>query len=167
MRFNTKPEVTEKDLIRPLSYEALEYYAGVELGDDWDTKSGMKRGKFVLLGAQLFLGSTIEYGKPKNGKYKWLRHFEIRNFALDAMSPTEVETLKGYAESIESRKIDNHVMLDAGFYSIGINADTIPMTLELSGNSKEFGCANPEGRRLTGELASDAIGQSVEVYTKP
>ncbi len=156
-------EVTTEDLVRELSPEALQYFAQLELSDEWPSYESVLSGKFVRLGEVLLLGCTISHGKPDyRGSRHSIKHIDLldRGFMLgdevvekiEATAPKEGEYLKGHWP-----------LMDAGWSRIYTGSDGLPRGLKLDDRSYDFGQASEAIRHATGEIAQRILGSEIAV----
>lgn len=147
MSLESRDSVVLADLIRPLSTEAIQYFADTRLeGPGWHPNDShyFQLGKFVRLGSQIYLGSTVDYGP----NYFSLKHWQIIEYA---------ETQQ---ESTQERQSAVTPPEDAGHFRI------LPVNgyrLVLDGLSADFGRADEDGRRLTIHIARSILADQVEV----
>lgn len=162
MSLERRTDATEADLIRPLSVEAVIYFADTVLfGRGWeknDTKK-FQTGKFVRMGDEIFLGSSVEYGS----QYRRLGHVHIAHYALGYLGYARCEQMRN---EIAGRTYDATVldatglMLDAGSFMVDNQEHSL---LYLNGSSADFGRADAEGRRMTEERARFMLGNEVRL----
>lgn len=175
MSLNDQPwdidKVTKQDLIRELSDEALDYYATIRLGEGWPSYERATICKFVRLGAVIFLGSAIDFGKRppmhrgREGKRDSLYHRDIAHFVLSQEPIEKVQTIANTLASDE-RVLGYQFMVDAGYAGIGVDNDKTVKSLLFSGDSFDFGRADSNGRQRTLAIARSAISASTEVFSR-
>jgi len=68
-------------------------------------------------------------------------------------------------EDVKSQRvIDGDCMVDAGYSSIYIN--NTPTIISFNQDSMQYGKADEGGRLVTGQLAQQALGESIRVVAK-
>lgn len=152
----TNEALTPSDLIRPLSLEALNYFASgaIPLSDN-DKNCAI--GKFVRVGGLMIIGTTIDYGEPDyRGRRNSLFHRELLGYIKEH---PELEELKGNLTDLTTRGI----ISDAGSTIIRHDQDLSPTALGIGGYSVDFGEADPAGRQRTIEIAQKLVGDTVTV----
>jgi len=161
LRSNAELELS--DLIRPLSLEALEYFAsGVIPSAEGKSYQRPTSGKFIRIGGVMLIGTTMDYGLPgggEDGERKFLLHINM----LQHLRHNETELFA----TVRDLELDNHickgVMSDAGSSFIRVDADEKPYELILGSNSYDFGRADEAGRAQTIEIAQQLVGPAVHV----
>lgn len=145
------------DLIRPLSLDAVIYFASGEIPLAEDDKHTLT-GKFIRIGNLMLIGTTIRFGKSDmHGDKDFIRHFYFFEYLErheDAFTGREVDAI--------SKPICGGLINDAGSSRIVVHADK-PAGLMLYGSSGDFGKANEVGRLRTYEVAQLLVGESVYV----
>lgn len=151
--------LTPADLIRPLSPEALEYFANGSI-PVLDHELPLN-GKFIRLGEIILVGTTIHYGRLDSmGRRPSLLHRDMLDYLLENDEALGLPLVDpGSEPQIEG------VLHDAGTTRIRVDEDSHPVSLLLSRESFEFGRAGLGGRKRTAEIAQKLVGDKVEVLS--
>lgn len=158
----TNEELLVEDLIRPLSLEALEYFASGAIPVAKSYESPLHC-KFIRLGGAVMLGSAIDFGKESwSGQKSSILHRHL----LDHLEVDE----EAYA--IAKAAADKEPFAAGGRYKAVFNdggyayiraTDTVPSELVLTGASYDFGRADEAGRQRSVEVAQKLVGDTVLV----
>ena len=151
--------LTIADLVRPLSLEAIQYFASndIPVVKEHDTS---RYGKFIRIGEVMLIGSIIDYGKPNgHGTYKDIKHVDILTYLIEHAPELYREARKTPANELTPK----NPLSDAGYTWIGVDADNNPTSLRLSQDSYDYGRAKEAGRQASIEIAQKLVGDSIVV----
>lgn len=160
-------EVKIDDLVRELTPESLDYFANLELSDEWKSYESTLEGKFVRLGDVILLGATIDFGPLDYRKMRsQLTHDMMTNHGLngigDEISARVLETAVDDQEYLR-----NHwPLVDAGKSAIHTDNEGDVIGLTLDNRSIDYGKATDTIRETTGALARELLGSSITVVVK-
>lgn len=153
------------DLIRPLSLEALEYFASgnIPVAVSYDSPL---RCKFIRYGEAMMIGSVIDFGKPDyRGRQASILHvnlFEMLQMNDEAFSAAQAVA---EAEPFSTGGRYEGIFNDGGYIRIGKN-DSTPTSLVLYRDSFDFGRADAAGRQRSVEIAQQLVGNTITVSAK-
>lgn len=153
------------DLIRPLSLDALKYFASGEIPVAVDYESPL-RCKFIRYGEAMMIGAAIEFGTPNfQGRKSSILHvnlFEI--LTMDAEMFDAAHTAAD-AEPFSTGGRYEGIFNDGGYVTIGTEGTT-PTSLVLRGDSYDFGRADAAGRQRSVEVAQQLVGDTITVTAR-
>lgn len=152
-------ELEKSDLIRPLSYEALEYFAGNQIPLSSRDNNALKC-RFVRLGEAIMIGATIHFGPPDaslTGDRKTILRADLLDELLHNKKGEVATTL------LSSEPLREHLKLhDAGFAIISATVN-VPVALEITDDRVAFERADAASRQRTVEIAQQLVGANVMV----
>ncbi len=150
------------DLIRPLSLEALEYFASGDIPVAVSYDSPL-RCKFIRYGEAMIIGAAIDFGKPDyRGRQASILHvnlFEILLMNDEAFGEAQTAA---EAEPFSTGGRHEGIFNDGGYATIGTDG-TSPVSLVLRRDSYDFGRADEQGRLHSVEIAQQLVGDSITV----
>lgn len=162
---SSNESLVHEDLIRPLSLEALQYFASgvIPVAESYETSLFCK---FIRLGDAMMLGAAIDFGEEDwRGKKRSIQHVNLLEFLeLDG----ETYAIAGAAAASEPFTRGGRypgVFSDGGFATIRANGST-PTKLVLGGESYDYGRADEAGRQRSGEVAQLLVGDAITVTTR-
>ncbi|MBP7807263.1 hypothetical protein KA047_02090 [Candidatus Saccharibacteria bacterium] len=150
------------DLIRPLSLEAVEYFASgdIPLAASYDSPLLCK---FIRYGEVMMIGTAIDFGKPDyRGRRACILHinlFETLQMNDEAFSAAQAVA---EAEPFSTGGTYIGVFNDGGYAEIGTDG-TSPVSLILRRDSYDFGRADEQGRLRSIEVAQQLVGDTIAV----
>jgi hypothetical protein len=150
----------KSDLIRPLSFEALEYFAsGLIPVSDRDTNT--LRCKFIRLGEIIMVGTTIRFGGIDwiTGEPNLIKHVDLVN-ELNRSKELYVPAL---ALLKTEPQLEGDTLHDAG-KAVIMADETTPIELGIIGASFDFGRADETGRQRTLKIAQQLVGSNIRVF---
>lgn len=156
---SSNARLTKADLIRPLSPEALEYFASGVIPVSERDKNTLKC-KFIRLGETVMIGAAIHYGTNNwtSGEPKFVKHVDL----LDELQRTEALYKPASARLQDEPTLGRLPLHDAGMAVIlAINAK--PIELSVIGSSYDYGRADDNGRQRTVEVAQALVGSETMV----
>lgn len=160
-------ETTGKaDLIRELSLESVQYFAGLELNPgDWAKHETPLDGKFVRFGEVIVLGATMDYGPLLTyvNRRKSLNHIDICQHVFRGMGEEIVERIKSTTPNDASCLKGTDYLLDAGYTSIKTWGGK-PYVIVINDESVDFGRGDESARQKTWELAEAALAPYITVF---
>lgn len=150
------------DLIRPLSLEALEYFASGDIPVAVLYDSPLQC-KFIRYGETMMIGAAIDFGASDyRGRQASILHvnlFEILQMDDEAFSAAQAVA---EAEPFSTGGRYEGVFNDGGYVRIGTN-DSTPISLVLYRDSFHFGRADEQGRLRSVEVAQQLVGDTIAV----
>lgn len=154
--------IETKDLIRPLSLEAIRYFSSEEElpleGPSYERRTA----KFVRLGQVMLVGLTVPHGPSLfDGRQKVILHLDLFGTMVNEGLHQSVPDDDLEAEPFLRGGVDLH---DAGYISIASRQDTL--VLNLSRESYDFGRADEMGRQRSVEVAQKLVSDSVRVMSR-
>jgi hypothetical protein len=156
---NPNERLTAADLIRPLSAEALIYFASGEVpvaNRDIDALSG----KFIRVGGVMLIGADIKFGMPDEyGEPSTLSSPDLVAHLLG----DETGLYDSATDTYHGRPLPGSIVHDAGLTRIIVNSEQRPVELQIFGRSSQYGSASPEGRERTQIVAQANVGQEIAV----
>lgn len=155
-RTNKQLDIT--DLARPLSLEAVVFFASDELpkAKEHDTA---RFGKFVRLGEAMVIGATMSHGTPDHrGDLSTVFHWQLIRFLHD-----DPELHQRAEATYNDEPHLRGGLTDAGRTFIKVDETGAPVELSLGGNSFDFGRADAAGREKTLQVAQALVGDTVRV----
>ncbi len=160
-------KVESTDLIRVVSPESLQYFASIELSNDWEPGESALRCKFVRLGEVIVLGATIDYGKESwDGRRNSLVHLDLMWHALTGRLGDDVKRQIEETAPEDGKYLkDKWPVTDAGRSWISINASKWPTGLDLYADSYDLGRGDDNARQRTVEIAQGVLGPVIQVTT--
>lgn len=153
------------DLIRPLSLDALKYFASGEIPVAVDYESPL-RCKFIRYGEAMIIGATIDFGKTNSrGKKRSILHADL--FEEIRMDEELFNAARSAAEAEPVTTGGSHqgIFNDGGYATIGVDGRT-PVTLMLHRDSFDFGRADAAGRQRSLEFAQQLVGDTITVTAR-
>lgn len=154
----TNEELDISDLARPLSLEAVIYFASDCLPKAKGYESS-RHGKFVRIGSVMVIGATLDHGKPDfRGRLHFLQHWQLGNFLR-----ADEELAKVAEATVTDEPQIGGGLTDAGGTYIVASKEGVPTELWLSGNSFDFGRADEAGREKTIEVAQALVSDIITV----
>jgi hypothetical protein len=153
----TNEQLDMTDLARPLSLEAIQFFASDVLPKAKKFDSS-RRGKFVRIGGAMVIGTTMDYGtRDYLGDLQFIKHWQLGEL---------LRTIPDLDE-LARATIDDEPQIGGGLTDAGASLvtirDGVPVQLELYGSSYDFGWADEAGRARTIEIAQALVGDTISV----